>query len=284
MRERFKIFCLLFFPLSLSIAQINPGARQIALSNSDIATSDDVFSLFNNPAGLAQLDWREIGLFYSPAPFGLKELANGFIGYLEPTSYGNIGFGAMTYGFDLYRENKVSIGISKNFSNSFFLGITTNLHSLSIKNYGSDLSFSFDVGFLSYIMNDLRIGFCYKNITRSSFGKERNQIPTLFGIGVSYSPRDNSNIQIAAEKDLDMPISLRLGIEYFIIKYVALRTGFTSEPDKFTLGLGIIYSFMQFDYAIFNHQDLGLTHQIGIIISFSEDKPRQMKIKEFLGL
>jgi hypothetical protein len=54
-----KLFLLLFFSiLSIkNIAQINPGARQISIANSDVALANDVFTLFNNPAGLAQ--WIE---------------------------------------------------------------------------------------------------------------------------------------------------------------------------------------------------------------------------------
>jgi len=51
--------------------------RQVALSNSDVAQCNDVFSLFNNPAGSSQLT-GENWVIYSPAPFGLKELANGY--------------------------------------------------------------------------------------------------------------------------------------------------------------------------------------------------------------
>ncbi len=284
MRERFKIIYLLFLPLSFSFAQLNPGARQISIANSDVALSNDVLSIYSNPAGIAQLNWREVGMFYSPAPFGLKELANGFIAYHEPFKLFNISLGAMTYGFDLYKENKISLCIAKNFSNNLFAGLMTNLHSLSIKNYGSDLSFTFDLGLLTYLTDDIRFGFCYKNITRSTFGDYKNQIPTLFSTGISYSPLENSNINVAAEKDIELPISLRLGFEYLFLNYVAVRTGFSSEPEKFTFGIGIIYSFLEVDYAIFNHQDLGFTHQVGILLSFSENKSRQTKIKEYLEI
>jgi hypothetical protein len=228
------------------------------------------------------MNWREIGLYYSPAPFGLKELANGFITYHEPLSLFNLSLGAMTYGFDLYKENRISLCFAKKISGNLFAGAMTNLHSLSIKNYGSDLSFSFDLGLLTYLTEDIRFGFCYKNITRATFGDYEDQIPTIFSAGISYSPLENSNINVAAEKDLELPISMRLGIEYLLLKYVALRTGFSTEPEKFTFGIGIIYSFLEVDYAIFNHQDLGLTHQVGIILSFSDDNARQTKIREYL--
>src|SRR5664279_2159419 len=95
-------FLIIVSIIPVSLGQMNPGAKQIAMANSDVALSDDVFSLFNNPAGLAQLNWRELGLYYSPAPFGLKELANGYIAYTEPLGFGSVGIGAMTYGCLLY--------------------------------------------------------------------------------------------------------------------------------------------------------------------------------------
>ena len=81
---------IIFCSITISVfSQYNPGAKQISLSNSDVALSDDVFSLFNNPAGLSQMNWREIGIYYSPAPFGLSELSNGFVAYHQPTSIGS---------------------------------------------------------------------------------------------------------------------------------------------------------------------------------------------------
>jgi hypothetical protein len=50
-------------------------------------------------AGLAQLNWREVGVYYSPVPFGLTELSNGYAAYHEPFSFGSLAVGGMTYGF-----------------------------------------------------------------------------------------------------------------------------------------------------------------------------------------
>ena len=70
-----RVVLLLTFLICFTIglfAQFNPGAKQISLSHSDIALANDVFALFSNPSGLSQLNWREIGIYYSPAPFGLS--------------------------------------------------------------------------------------------------------------------------------------------------------------------------------------------------------------------
>ena len=82
--------CLVFLISANILSQYSPGAKQISLANSDVALSNDVFTIFSNPAGLAQLNWREVGVYYSPAPFGLSELANGYVAYHEPFEFGSI--------------------------------------------------------------------------------------------------------------------------------------------------------------------------------------------------
>ena len=86
--HRFLLSVIIFCFSIATIAQYNPGARQISLANSDVALANDVFTLFNNPAGLSQINWREVGIYYSPAPFGLTELANGYVAYIEPFNFG----------------------------------------------------------------------------------------------------------------------------------------------------------------------------------------------------
>ncbi len=274
---------ILFVAANYSFSQNNPGAKQIAMSNSGVALSNDVFSVFNNPAGLAQMNWREIGIYYSPAPFGFTELANGFVAYNEPFSFGNITIGGMNYGFDLYKENKIVIGYSYNYLNKVFVGAAVNYHTVSIQNYGNDAAFYFDIGGLVYINNQLRWGFAWHNINRATFGNEQDQIPTIFDSGFSYDLIDNFSINIAVEKELKYNVSARFGLEYDIIKYLTIRTGFSNEPSRYSVGIGINYANISLDYAFFTHQDLGLTHQAGIVFSFGGDDNRKEKIRKYLN-
>ncbi len=279
-------FLLLFFIIvsfcSPALSQQSAGAKQISLSNSDVALSNDVFAIFNNPAGLAQMNWREVGIYYSPAPFGFTELANGFLAYNEPFSFGSVSIGAMTYGFDLYRETKFITGFSYNYNNNFFFGIAANIHNVFIKNYGSDLAFYINAGGLAWLTDDLRIGFSIQNLNRATFGNEEDQIPMILNSGFSYDILSNLRINAAVEKDIRYPFSFKFGIGYDIIKYLSLRTGFSTEPSEYSAGIGINYSIFSLDYAVFNHNDLGLTHQAGIIISFGEEGERTVKIREHL--
>ena len=266
-----------------SNAQYNPGAKQISMSNSDVALSNDVFSLFNNPAGLAQMNWRELGIYYSPSPFGFSELANGFIAYHEPFDFGSIGVGAMTYGFELYRENKISVGFSYNYLNKFFAGAAVNLHTVSINNYGSDNAFYLNIGGLFYLTQYFRLGFSVQNLNRASFGNEKDNIPLIYNTGFSYRVMEDLTFNLAVEKDIRYNYSLRGAIEYNLLEYLSLRSGFSNEPSSYSAGIGINYSYFSLDYAFFTHTDLGLTHQAGLIISFGSEGSRNEKIRKYLG-
>jgi hypothetical protein len=266
------------------LSQFNPGARQISLSNSDAALSNDVFTLFNNPAGLAQMNWREGGIFYSPAPFGFSELANGFFAYNEPFDFGSIAIGGMTYGFDLYRENKILVGVSYNYLDRFFAGVAFNYHSVSIKNYGSDAAFYLNAGGLIYITDFLRWGFYVSNLNRASFSRDDDQIPVTLLSGLSYDIIPDLSLNASVEKDLNFNASFLAGIDYNLIEYFSVRTGFSSQPSKYSAGVGINYSFINLDYALISHPDLGLTHQAGLIFTFGEPGNRNSKIREHLNL
>ena len=282
-----KLYYTIIIICSLTLSaysQYNPGAKQISLSNSDVALSNDVFSLFNNPAGLAQMNWREVGVYYSPAPFGLSELANGYIAYHEPTLIGSFALGGMSYGFDLYREAKISIGYAYNYSNKFFGGLTINYQTVSIQNYGNDGALFFNIGGLAYIADNFRLGFAFQNINRASFGDEDDQIPVVFNTGLSYDAADELTFNFAVEKDIKYKASFQFGINYDIIENLSLRSGFSNEPSKYSVGVGINFSMFSLDYAMFTHNDLGLTHQAGIVISFDKELNRSSSIRKFLGI
>jgi len=234
-------------------------------------------------AGLAQLNWREVGVYYSPAPFGLTELSNGYVAYHEPFSFGSLAVGGMTYGFELYRESKVLLGYSYNYDNIFFTGVTINYHTFSIQNYGSTGVFYFNLGGLVYILDELRWGFLVNNMNRASVADVDDQIPMVLSTGFSFDILNNFSLNFALDKDIRYNPSVQFGVDYDIIEYLSLRVGGSNEPARFTAGLGINYSIFSLDYAFFTHPDLGLTHQAGIILSFGKEGTRSEAIRKYLN-
>jgi len=167
---------------------------------------------------------------------------------------------------------------------NFFAGLTLNYQTVSIKNYGNDGALFFNLGGLAYVSNVFRLGFSVHNINRATFGQDDSQIPMIINTGFSYDAADELTLNFAVEKDIKYKASFQFGINYDIIENLSLRTGFSNEPSKYSAGIGINYSIFSLDYAMFTHNDLGLTHQAGVIISFERDQDRNTAIRKNLGL
>ncbi len=261
-----KLFFALFLFCESILCQFDPGAKQIALAYSNTANDKDVFALFNNVACLAAIHSRQVGIYYSPAPFGMTELANSYLAYNEPTGIGTFALGGMNYGFELYREYKIVLGYSEYIFKNFSAGIALNYHAVSIKNYGKTSAVYLDAGIRLSFAEGFYLGFLIKNINRATFGGNDDQMPTLLRTGITYLPANIFSLNISIEKETMQNVVMLFGVDYAMAEFLTLRTGFSSEPAKFSGGIGINYSMLSLDYALFTHQDLGLTHQAGLII------------------
>ena len=270
MKNNVLLFLSILIFASNNYTQILPGAKETGISNSDVALSNDVFALYNNPAGLAQLKQRSIGIYYSPSPFGLKELANGYFAYTEPFKFGALSIGGMTYGFKLFRESRFVLGFSYKYLKNFYFGLTLNYQTVSILNYGNSNTIFISIGSLAYISKKVRWGFSFQNLNRASYENTEDQIPVIIRTGFSYDLINSLSVNLAIEKDIKYNPNFHFGIDYKIIKYFSLRTGFSNEPSRYSAGIGIHYSSFNLGYSIFTHQDLGLTHQFGVIIDLGK--------------
>lgn len=253
-----------------SFGQTNPGARQVALAHSDFSYSNDVFQLFNNPAGLALTKSREIGMYYSPAPYGTKELSNAFAAYSEPTPYGTFSAGFSIYGFELYKETQFAIGYGRKILNNFFIGGTAIYKNLAIKNYGTKGTLLLNLGGIANLNEQIGFGFAIDNITRSTLSEESGQLPTVFWGGLHLKVIKEFTFSAALSKEVGFDTSLRIGAEYSMLDFIRLRFGAHNEPNIYSGGFGVIYQFLQFDYAVTSHPDLDLTHQFGLILRFAK--------------
>lgn len=252
------------------------GAKPIAIGGAFTSLANNSNAVYYNPAGISQLPFREVSIFYSPAPYGLKELANGSVNFVEPTKFGAFGLSAKTYGFELYKELTVTATYANNYKKKIYYGFNINYYNLKIQNYGSASTFGVDVGALAYLTDFLRWGFTAFNLNRPKIGTQDDKLPQVYRTGLSVQPRTDLNIALDIEKDTRFPVSIKAGIEYSLYDLVDLRAGIGTEPSKFSGGIGLHYSLFEIDYGFYNHQDLGLTHQGTITINFGGEKGRKM--------
>lgn len=259
-----KIIANLIFLYSQLSAQFLPGARQIGMGNAVTSVADDHWTIYYNSAGMTNIKNLSTGVFYSPAPFGLKELAIGSAAVVKRFNFGNVGFAFQTYGFELYRENKISIAFAKKFFNQISFGLKTNVYSLSIQNYGNDMTFGLDIGLLTPLSENLQLGVSVTNINRPTYGVSKERLSQTFSAGLAYKAFQNLIFAFELEKEVRYPFNFKFGLDYSLIDFLSLQFGYNTEPSKYFSGLGIHYSKFRFNYSFFSHNVLGFTHNFGI--------------------
>lgn len=266
-----KIFCLIgIICIScLLSAQILPGGKQVALSHSDIAKSNDVFCIFSNPGGLAGIHSLEVGAYYSPSPFGLEELRTSYLGCTLPFKFGTVGIGFMHYGCELYNVNEVHAAFGRQYGSKFYYGASINYHQLKIENYGSDASFLINAGFVSILTDDISWGASILNANQSKIGAGNEVLPSLYTTGVSWNPFKDCYIFISLQKETGNKPSVNFGYSYAPLEYITLMSGYSTNPAVFSAGLSVSYAFTEFDYALTHHGELGYSHQISLILKLS---------------
>lgn len=276
------IILILSFRISYSQFELlDVGAKPISMGGAFTSLANNSNAVYYNPAGISQLPFREVSIFYSPAPFGLKELANGSVNFVEPTKFGAFGLSAKTYGFELYKEITATLTYANNYNRKIYYGANINYYNLKIQNYGSASAVGIDIGAMAYLTDFLRWGFSAFNLNRPSIGTQKDKLPQVYRTGLSIQPRTDLNFVLDVEKDTRYTASVKAGIEYTLYDMINLRAGIGTEPTKFSGGVGFCYSLFEVDYGFYNHQDLGLTHQGTITINFGGEKGRKM-IKESL--
>src|SRR5207302_774941 len=66
------------------------------------------------------------------------------------------------------------------------------------------------------------------------------------------------------------------GIEYWLIPYLALRTGYVqshTEGNGMRAGIGVRMKNITFDYAYAGYGDLGIVHRYELSLSFGTPRP-----------
>jgi hypothetical protein len=246
------------------------GTKAIGMANAFTAISDNPWALSYNPAGLARISSIEFSAFLIPEQFGLPELRTTSFAVIFPFSFVTCGLKMEKFGFDLYSECEYSIGTAIPIKRDFSIGISLDYNRLNIANYGSANKLILNAGLIAWLSVDLSLGFSVHNITRASIGKNKDRIPQVINLGICWSFIETLNISLETEKDIRYPLSIKTGIEKILFDIIALRCGVANNPDKFSAGIAINYSHIEFSYAGYYHSDLGWTNQIELSFKFDE--------------
>ncbi len=257
------IITFVFFAGSCEAAfdDLGVGARAIGRAGAFVATADDPDAILFNPAGLASLQ-RGYTLFYSQ-PYGLNDLASSWVAGVQRIGRGSLGLGIKGFGNELYRENSLLFSWGQRFK-YFSLGTNVRFLNLWIKGYGSAQSLGLDLGLLSQLTPQLRWGTFWRNLNSPRIGEAKEEIPQILTAGLSFQPSPVLGLELDLYQDIRYEPQLRMGLEYSPHKSVQARVGWRSPPGRFSLGGGLEWRGLRFDYALFNHWELGISHYFSL--------------------
>jgi hypothetical protein len=262
-----------------SFLGIPVGARAIGMGGAFVGTSDDVTSLYWNPAGIARLTHRE-ALFNHMS--WIADMNFDYAGAAVPLGdFGTLGlsFNSLTMDDMLVRTverpegtgEKFSAGsfavglhYAKNLSDRFAIGFSAKYVSERIRNMQAQ-AFAVDVGtlFTTNFLNGLRIGAAISN-----FGTDMK----LVGRDTrTFHPIDQtklgSNDRIPQNIELDswhLPLNFQFGIATDILKsednLLTIAIDAVHPSDNYeSLNIGAEYGFRNIFFVRGGYQSLFLT-------------------------
>jgi len=266
-----KIFLLiLVFHFSFFISRagnenVPAAARSAGASGASVCYSD-LWSAFNNQAGLASLKKITAGIYFENR-FNMSELGvRGFALAIPSGESGTFALSGTFFGYSLYSEKKIGAAFSKQLGGKLRAGIQLNYLSTFIaEGYGTRSALTGEAGILAEPLNNFFIGFHIYNPTQTKIADYADErVPVIMRIGAMYRFSEKVSLSIENEKQVDADGIFKTGIEYHIAEPLYLRGGISTNPSLNSFGFGLKFGQFMFDAAASFHETLGFTPHVSL--------------------
>jgi len=261
----------------LSYGELASGARNLSLGSVESVVSATPNSLFNNPAGLSELDKYTLLFSYMPV-YGIDELYNIRVSFVVPIKGLHLSGGVNNLVLkNIYTKIELLAGLSFYLNSNFSFGFALKyfINRLN-KSEGESLSinddirkFSFNLGMLTSINKYLKFGVAGKNLNNPNLNFSGRVSSTDSGIrefiiGADIKFTDNFDVFLE-EKFLRNNRYFCLGSEFRFYNVIAVRAGISEQTD-ITLGLGFNLPYFSFDFGLSSHSELGNQYQVDVML------------------
>jgi hypothetical protein len=266
-----RLLGLLPLLLSLSVygqTYIRPVSGAAAAMGSSSFSLAGIWNGFTNQASLAYQRQFWVGAHHENR-FMLTELGSSMVGVAIPVKPGTFGVDVSHFGFSDFNTGRVGLGYGMYLGKRFTAGIGLAYTLMQLPaDYRNANAFTVEGGIHYMPTSKLTFGFYIFNPTGSNFD-DLGDLPTLMGLGVTYTPSDKVLLVIQVDDDIQRSPAVRCGLEYRVMERTALRLGYSSvSPEGITAGIGFPIQNFDIDLSLTHHQVLGFTPSLSVAYLF----------------
>lgn len=266
---RLYFLCALLLCSSFAIAQSvssQIGSRANGMGYASAALFD-TWGVFNNPAATAKVEHVTTGFTYDLRPSLAGANRTAALADI-PIGFGVTSIGAYRLGDDLYNEHILSAGFASKFGLAS-LGVQVNYIQYTAAGFGNKSVVSINLGGIAELTPQLSIGAYVVNVNQPAISEDEKLLTRLVA-GIAVKPIEKIFVALEVDKDLDFDPVWKLGVEYFIHKKFAVRTGYNLNPDTGFFGLGFKTRKIVIDYAIQYNVLLKMSQQASVAYQFAK--------------
>jgi hypothetical protein len=272
--------------------RLGAGARAAAMGEAFGAVADDVYSLYWNPGGLANIDGRQALLAHT---MWFMDVNHEYAAYAQklPGNLGAAGI-SVTYLMTSFEKrsgdtdsadssgNVGDMAVGVTYARPLVYGINggvTAKYISSTLDADTAVSAAFDIGLqkrLPFWGERVNLGLSVLNLGGSlKYISDAVAIGNTFDLGVAVRDAYIKNLKFAVDYRMMLNStsnSVNAGIEYAWQAApditILPRAGFESQNSSLTAGFGFCWKQYELDYAFLTHADLGTANRISFNLKF----------------
>lgn len=250
----------LFFGVS-SFAQIeNSISGSVSLAETSVADRKN-WTAFHNPAALGNLTATEFGAVFENR-FFIKELSTKIAQAAIHTDKVNIGLAFSHFGYAVYHDILVGVGLARNFNKQFSIGVQFDYFtSFFVEDSRYRGALVGQIGVNLNVSDKLAIGFGAFNPFLAEIKTDiyHKKIPSVYNIGTSYNFSENLVWRTQIDKDITANYRFATAFEYdFLEKFRLKLGGYGFQYFVTCFGVGFSAKEFSFDLNAEMHPVLGI--------------------------
>jgi hypothetical protein len=241
------------------------GAASFSMGNAMVAVPFTFSAIHYNPATLdtgsslyTQMSARNF--------YGFKGISQFDLIFGSQIFESPFCFSVSRFGNSKYQEIQFAVATAICLTDDFFIGLGIQSFFLSISGYGVDYSYGINLGILYNLDDNVYCGAMVSNINQPTIGKNSEELPQCFSLGIGYYPQERLTISAEIFRDIRFEPDYRMGVAYQFQYPIIIRIGLQDAVNSYCFGFGFILNTFCVDYALQIHQILGESHIFSIAI------------------